>query len=59
MAIVEEIDRNKGKKVAKDVVIKQKEEEKLGENEIVQSSVFEQTIIQAENGQNIDDLKEK
>ena len=59
MAIVEEIDRNKGKKVAKDVVIKQKEEEKLGENEIVQSSVFEQTIIQAENGQNIDNIKEK
>ena len=51
-------EKQKGKKLSKQVVAEQKEKGKLGENGEVER-VFEETIIKAKNRQNKDNIKEE
>lgn len=51
-------EKQKGKKLSKQVVAEQKEKGKLGENGEVER-VFEETISQAENRQNKENIKEE
>ena len=51
-------EKQKGKKLSKQVVAEQKEKGKLGENGEVER-VFEETISQAESRQNKENIKEE